>query len=479
MHLYTFNPFDKDNYLIKLKTREFKDLYYKNVGNLKKYPIYVSMLVDGVRSFGKHEHGFDGVDGNVAALLEEKLNATFVYIENNKSNSSSSKVNSEDFLTKDIADVKHERANLSMNSRWLYVQDMIENTNSYEQNNLCVIVPKAKQIPSFYNLFYTMQAETWIVAIFFVIIIIFVYFVIQMLNKRVNKREKDELNLGIIDIMFYMLQSFFGDSLTKLPKAASLRLIIITWLGYSLIISSAFTGTLISKIAIPLYENDINTIDEIKESGMDIIIRQYVYQTEHIWNLQLFKSLKPQMKYLNKSIFDEYLNKNISGLAFATSDSRADFEIARRGDDKAGRPIYHKINDRLIYFPRGYIATLGSPYIGMINDLLGRFFEGGFNNHFESLAEFKARIKGMIKESDDEQEEDDLDEDDELKVILSMKHLESAFILLFIGLSFSTVIFLGEHLHHRYYSRKKNVIYPNVSINNYHGYMRQWRQKVK
>lgn len=481
IQLYSYNPFDTENYFIKLHPREFRDLYYRNLGNLHKHHIYVSMFVDGVRSFGKSEHGFDGVDGNVAELLEDKLNATFVYLEDegNVTKTTILGFSSNESLTDDVADVMNERANLSMNSRWLYEQYMIENTNSYEQNNLCVIVPKARQIPSFYNLFYTMEAETWIVSILFVIIVTFVYFVVQVANKRVARAKEDELELNTVEILFYMLQSFFGDSLTRLPKSASLRLIIITWLSYSLIISSAFTGTLISKIAIPLYENDLETIDELKESGMDILILDYVYQTGRIWDSQLFERLKPYLKFMNKSQYDEYLVKNTTGMAFALSDSRADFEMARRGDNKAGRPFYHKMRDCLIYFPRGYIATIGSPYIGMINDLLGRFFESGFHNYWEDMAQFKARIKGMISESDEEEEDED-EEDEEIKVILSVKHLESAFYLLFIGLALSIAAFIGEHIYFYYSEKKKNrVIYLNPNLAIKYGYIGHLRQKAQ
>lgn len=479
VQIYTYNPFDPSNYFIKIQPRQFQDVYYRNLGNLHKHPVYVSMYVDGVRSFGKDEHGFDGVDGNVAELLEEKLNATFIYLEGeeNSTNTVFLGMASNNSLINDVVDVVNERANLSMNSRWLYEREMIENTNSYEQNNLCVIVPKAKQIPSFYNLFYTMKAETWIASILFIIIVTLVYFVVQISNKQVDRRNSEELELNLIDIWFYMLQSFFGDSLTRLPQSASLRLIIITWLSYSLIISSAFTGTLISKIAIPLYENDLESITELRDSGMDILILDYVYQTRHIWDASLFETLNGQFRSMNSSQYDRYLNINTTGMAFALGDSRADFEMARRGDNKAGRPFYHKMQDCLIYFPRGYIATIGSPYIGMINDILGILFEAGFNKHWEEMAQFKARIKGIISESDEEEEDED-QEDEEIKVILSVQHLESAFYLLFIGLAISIVAFIGELVYHFYSERQKNrVVYLNPNLAVRYGHIVHLRQR--
>lgn len=481
VHIYTYNPFDPDNYFIKIHPRHFRDVYYRNLGNLHRYPIYVSMYVDGVRSFGKSEHGFDGVDGNLAELLEEKLNASFIYLDKEESNSTTA-VSFLGFVANEsridvIDDVINERVNLSMNSRWLYEQAMIENTNSYEQNNLCVIVPKAKQIPSFYNLFYTMEAETWIVSILFIVIVTMVYFIVQVSNKRVDRTNNTDLEMNLVDIWFYMLQSFFGDSLTRLPRSASLRLIIITWLSYSLIISSAFTGTLISKIAIPLYDNELEKIDQLKESGMDILILDYVYKTRQIWDATLFETLKDQLRFMNKSEFDKYLIKNTTGMAYALSESRADFEMARKGEDKTGRPFYHKMQDCLIYFPRGYIATIGSPYIGMINDILGRFFEAGFNKHWEEMAHFKARIKGLISDGDEEGEDED-EEDEEIKVILSVQHLESAFYLLFIGLSLSIVAFIGEHIYYYYMEKKRNrVVYLNPNLAIKYGYISHFRQR--
>ncbi|XP_063697097.1 uncharacterized protein LOC134828074 [Culicoides brevitarsis] len=460
LQAFTYNPFDPANYFIALNPREFQDLFYRNLGNLHKHPIYVSMYVDGVRSFGKDEHGFDGVDGNVAELLEEKLNATFIYVDD-ETNSFRLFLGSSS-----NDDVMPAKANISMNSRWLYNQDMIENTNSYEQNNLCVIVPKATQIPSFYNLFYTMEAWTWVAAIVFTFTITTIYFVVQVSNKRFVDRGKGELELSVIDIFFYMLQSFFGDSLTRLPRSISLRLVIITWIFYAMIITTAFTGTLISKIAVPLYENDMETIEELANSEMDILILDYVYQNRDIWDLELLERLKPQMRAKNKTEYDRHLIRNTTGLAYALSDSRADFEIARRGDNKNGRPFFHKLRECLIYFPRGYIATIGSPYIGMINDLLGRFFEAGFNQYWEDMAQFKARIKGIILDTEEEEEaEEEEEEEKEVRVILSVQHLESAFYLLGIGLAISTGIFIAEHITYRYQEKQKNkVVYLNRKL---------------
>lgn len=474
IHFYTYDPFTEGNPFIKLKVRSFKDLFYSNLGNLHKTEVIISMTADGVRSFKKdHSKGFDGIDGKLTELLEEKLNATFIYKEPTNETYISTYLDDINItLTEGIVDVMFNRVNMSMNSGWIYQQDGIENTNSFEQNNLCVIVPKATQVPTFYNLFYTMEVETWIVATLFITIVTTMYIIMQYLNKKVSRID-NELEMNWVETHFLILQSFFGDSLTKLPKAVALRLVIISWLFYSLIISSAFTGILISKLAIPLYENDLETIDELKESGMEILIPDYMYQMRHVWNPELFESLKPQLRPMSIEKFYEHLKQNKTNVAYAIRSFRAEYEITRMFDKKTGRPLYHKMKQCLVYFPSAYVATKGSPYIGMVNDWLSWFIEAGFMRHWEEMAQFSARIKGLIADEEELEEAEEV-EDEEVKVVLSIEHLQSAFILLSIGLICSILVFFGELIWHYYEEKRQNkIVYINKNLAIRCGYLKK------
>lgn len=459
--IYTYNPFDNQMPFIPIKNWVGVDIFDSNTSiNMHKQELTVSVTPNNntlIRT--ENPRKFEGIDGRFASLLEKKLNATFVYV-----TEPDGEILLNETATGAIASVIEGRVNISINSRVLnahYYAGKVEFTKAFQSENLCVLVPKAEQLPQFYNLFYTMEIPTWIAAILVTFFATFAYKVVQDKNKNLKSLE-DDLQLNWIETFFMILQSFFGDSLTRLPNSSPPRLVVITWIMYSVIISSAFTATLVSKLTFPQYENEIDTLEELHESGLEIIVRQmYVHSMRPAWDQQLFKKLKHQFHPMYARDYYDHLYRNSTTVAYAMKEIQADYELARMYNKVTGRPLFYKMQQNLVPSCRGYIVTLGSPFLGDISDLYLRFEESGFFVHWKEMADFHARIKGFIlddEEIEEQEEEEDEDEAHKEKVQLGIEHMQSAFMLLGFGLMLSFMIFVGEIIFTIYLNTKMNKV---------------------
>lgn len=362
-----------------------------------------------------------------------------------------------------MADVTEDRAEFSFNGRFLnpdFQENHVETTNSYERDDMCVVVPKAGFKPTFYNIFRTMSRTTWVCAIAMAFITVTVFNMIQSLQRKwYTKRNLNEIKrMTWLDTFMMMNQSFYGASIGKLPTTLPLRLIFAGWIFYSFLMTSSYTGKLVSKLALPQYLDDIETLQDLKESGLEIVVESsFVPILEENLDYEFWKSIRGRITSLKPKAFKAHFNENKTNAAYAMENHRADYAVFRNYDKVTGRPRYQKMSDCLIYYPKTYIVGQGSPYLGRVNELISRFYEVGLVQYWEQLSEFQATIKGEIID-EDEEEENDEDEDEDIKVILSIEHLQGAFYILAIGLGASFVVFIIEIFWARYVDYKRSLV---------------------
>lgn len=440
VYSFTYHPYTSNGFkLINLSERSCTEYFFEKLTNLFGHRIKISMLTDNIKSVKSENGKYKGTDGYLASTIEEILNATFEYITPNK-NSYGAFINNT--ATGGLADVIYRKADMSFNNRFLnpaFLDYNVETTNSYKQENVCIMVPKATRKSTFYNLFYIFTIPAWLSIIFLIFFVTGTLKIYQTIHFRFNQNRNEIKTCSWIEIFFQVLRAFIGEALSVIKTSNTTRLIIGGWILYSFLITSSFSGKLVSKLVNPLYGAEIETFEQLFESELNIVLSEGIHLVAKAQvDKEIYEKLKPRFVYVaeqDEAYFHFINNKSIS--AHISNMYRLDIYL-QKNFDSTGRSHYHIMRECLIYFPSTYITSEGSQFLGRINDLISRFHETGLVSHWEMLTNINTKVSGEIVELNDDEEEE------EFKVILTIDHLQSAFYLWILGIFISCLAFCWE-----------------------------------
>lgn len=342
-------------------------------------------------------------------------------------------------------EIVYDRANVSFNTKLMdpalkYDRRLIEPTNSFNWLILGVIVPKAGDHPMLLNLFKAFTYDVWIVIIAAIICVILVFKCMQKAQHLMSKR-KSMYNFPHVPFMFY--KSFLGDKIyAKIPTANSLRCILGCWFLYSFVITSTFTCKLKSSLVMPESLPDINTMDELLHSDLKIVVFQRNVEFIRGSSPELWQKMQPRIINGSFEHFEEQIRKN-KNYAHIVHKYLMSYALSNTFNTVTSRPTYHEMREPVIVSAQVYLAEMGSPFLQRINYLLGLMHQAGLYVHWMEEKLFENALNNRFDGKDMQTKLMEL-EDDEIKIVMTIEHLQMAFYLLALGAVCSAFLFLAE-----------------------------------
>lgn len=395
--------------------------------------------------------------------------------------------------------LKTRRAAISFNaqSRFSVFEESVGMTNSFNRRDICVLVPNSDDDPVYFNLLLTFSGWSWVMLISSILLTPVVFLAVQETRHRFIAPAGSHNRRRIKDIFLMFYQSFFGDTIEQMPSSLVLRIIIISWSLYSLMMTTAFSGKLISSLVQPNRQPHIDSIDALIKENLTLYstnstmfgIRSEVKhmqelpreikeackngsvsgQTCHDYRVQIAKinsrisnlnETIHRLKFIKTSDFLTFIGNNTNQTRYAYVMSRyiARKMIRKHFNKVKGRSNFHLMHECLLHLPLVYYVERGMPYLARINELLSLFRETGFSDYWErdsntngtfsdlnDLDESEEGEDGGSDEDSDEKVTDKAKDDEEqTKIVITMEHLASAFWLWAFGVSASFVAFLVE-----------------------------------
>lgn len=380
------------------------------------------------------------------------MNATFHYFRPTRDFTGSN-------TTGVLGDLFYRFANFGFNAM-SYVpslhEGVVEATNSFERHDICILVPSSAAEPTLYNLLHTMTPLTWAIVIASVCLMIVTYKCVQsrQLSWIEDEAGRERFEYSWLDTISVHFQSFFGDSICTLPTSIPLRVLIWCWCLYSFLITTAFTAKLISSLVLPRHLDDIDTLQALSASPLNVIYPQYLNDT--LWNFladsdaTLLADLRDQMRPVPHDKFFGLLGTERTSNAYVVRNYMAKYIRKKHVDVSNGRSYYHLMHECLVYLPKVYLLEKGSAYVGHVNELLGRFNEMGFMVKWEEETMHRYSLKAggqasLVGDGDDGGDDDGPQvAEADIKVVITVAHLQTAFYLLAMGLLMAAVAFGGE-----------------------------------
>ncbi|EEZ99874.1 hypothetical protein TcasGA2_TC002656 [Tribolium castaneum] len=432
-NLYIYKPFRKTlrswGVINVYKIRKER-IFLNALKNLEGYPLRVKALfrfptaLTGIPENMKNDpihtklykySGFSGVDGNVLGEMAKQMNFSVMLI--NKKQRNFGKTVTKGWLTGSLGYVVYDLVDLVANGMFVTDHENVnfEYTCVYFHDKISVVAPKAARIPQWLAIFKCFQWQTWISFIFTCgVSLLFCFLVVT------KRRVKNTL------VDTFLLLVFDSD---KIHKVKDKNLFLASCLLFNSIVIFTLQGNLVTYFSTKSYYSDINSLKELDKSGLGISTSLPVFH--NYGNSTLIKNLhgKVTNKY-RVSMKQAAFGKNVVALERG-KDAKL---LTLLYVDAEGNPLLHISREAVISYYLSFMVPQGSPYLPQFNFLIMGFFESGlvekwYNDIAASITtSFKFRYTG----------------DERVLKPFSLHDVQSAFIILGIGLSVAILFFVYE-----------------------------------
>lgn len=379
--LFTYNPFlPLSRKIIEIDLNQLDEIKFDKLINLHRYVLRTSIFVrsptamklndvpyalktNPIYSSLSKSFNFGGYDGYVLGNLAEYMNFT-LKLTSVSEQSNYGRIVKGGVHKGTLGDVAYKRIDISGNGMFYGdyndSDDLIEFTIPVNNDMLCVVVPKAQEIPQWIKMFHCFKPKTWI--ILFLICTICILF--WLIVKHDVKRSSSKLVLEIIAIFLTVSIS--------LSTRSYHRIFLAFCMSYTVIITSIFQGSLVKSFSTKSYYDDINTLEDLDQSGLRIGTSLKIFSN----STTLLTSLESKKIWLNISALERAaFYRDVAGVERKQDANLLINTKYKRDDD--GYPLLHLMKECPSSVFIAFIVPNGSPYLNRFNYVLYKFTEAG------------------------------------------------------------------------------------------------------
>lgn len=280
--LFTYDPF-----LVKYNidiTKDSKEELFKQVRNMKGYELKTYHFDEVLKNklVIKEENGkrvYGGMDGKYVSTAVEALNATLI-IHNLSEDFDKSLIDNVDGSADVASGIVYIRASFDLdilfNNVPTYPHYHFDHVFLNERNDFLILVPSGAKIPQYLYLFSIVP----VVVLIPTLGVMFVVSFVTWMSHRLLKVRVDCL-VVLADNWRILLNS----STPNRRRGQHERLLLILWLYFCLIFDTLFTSILTSTLIKPKYYDDIDTLQQLYQTDIKVII--YGYYEDNMMNKYL------------------------------------------------------------------------------------------------------------------------------------------------------------------------------------------------
>ncbi|XP_064114127.1 ionotropic receptor 21a-like [Macrobrachium nipponense] len=393
-----------------------------------------------------------GVDIDVVQALSEALNFSLVY-SRPSDNEMWGWEKDDGNWTGLMGDLQHRRADIGVAD--LYIMEpyfaIIDMSIAYDIEYLCFVNVVPGPLPQWMALGAPFLLNAWIAVLISILagMVLFV-FIVKLGLLSGNESEAPWFQ-DISNLCLYLYASVMNTTLFREPRASHLRIFTVFWSIAFFILASAYKGSLISFLTVPLEQAPIDTHRQLYEKRIDVGSIGYTLKRVMEKNADRFVRLLA-LRYQHVPSTDEGLQRTLKGkYSFLESRGFLDYTIAVYYTDKRGRPSLHAMREYIAPFGIGLAYPKYVPYIEKFNQVIRRLTEAGFAKKWMADIILRSkRAKVMAAETNDQvrvaEGPGEISSTNNVFQPLSLDNLQGGFILLGIGLLLSAVAFVFESL---------------------------------
>lgn len=362
-----------------------------------------------------------GVEMNMLRYISEAMNASVV-LPPRVDNGTDSKLQNGKW-TGSIGDLLYNRSDIAVGA-WCYTLEdslIVDATSSYFIEEFTWFIPRAEMYPRFLSMSRVFAPSVWLL-VFVVMLLAAVLFYLVALSQTA---EDSNTYKHFSNCLFNAWSVVLGVGVREVPRSNLLRGVFSLWLMYSLAINTVFQTYVTSYLVDPGYQHQIDSAEEVIEAGSEVYVADFLQDFLSDGLLNQMKSWRncgsanqclaavsrsPDVVMLSGKVFVEY-----------------------KAEEQSDAFKYHESSRGLFHSHIVMVLKKGSPFLDRINTIIRRLVEGGFPVKFFKDIVVKKNLKPLSKYTNE-------------YVSMSVSHLQSAFVAMFLGMSLSLLLFVGELL---------------------------------
>jgi hypothetical protein len=298
--------------------------------------------------------------------------------------------------------------------------------------------PRAKPSAHWKSLVIIFTPVMW----FFVLIVYLVSSLIFWLLANVKNTVNE--HVSYTNALLCYLQTFsiiLGEAVYVRPNTWYLRLFFILWVFYCLLINTAYQSSLISVLTNPRFEPAVDTVDDLLSSGMS-----YGF----VWRFNIWYNGTNDT--VSRIILNNYTPCPNLDVCLRRIASEQDFAICG-GESHllflsqtqycvSGMPQFLPFKEEVSSLFVTMFFRVGSVFLESFNKVIYRVTESGMVQKF--WTDIELSHIGCISEDGEEGEAEDADGGGSGADVLTVQHMQGAFIMLLLGHAFSICVFVTE-----------------------------------
>ena len=308
-----------------------------------------------------------------------------------------------------------------------------------KMDSMKMYVPIGSPIPNWQALIKTFSPKLWFKVIVAHFLFSIVYFVFQKKDSSIQ-----ELNKGSFISFLYTLQLSLGMPIAINTKSYRFLTLIIICIFYYVQMNTAYKSSLTSFLINPGRQNPIASLEDF--AGSDLNIASMLTRGTKDFNLPVANKSYMGRRVLNLEA--HFINRLVckGDMAIFSLESLVKFALSFT-DKIECKPEYLEFDKQFYYFFKLMRITSNSFFKQRFIALYKRLVTSGLVNKWQNdylLNNSKIFIKEIYTPTE----------------ILTMKHLQGAYYILYFGLFFGIIVFVIE----LFYSRNKNIFRINLLL---------------
>lgn len=319
--------------------------------------------------------------------------------------------------------------------------DVFECTVSYFETYLVWHTPRAKEVAKWKSLFLVFQLDTWLAFIAVCVAAVLLLWRVTLSNSADPLEISTYANIS--KCFSYVWAAVLGVSVPQMPRTTRLRVLFLLWLFYCLHINIVYLTFLTTFLIHPGFEHQIRSVEELVESDVEYGFHEgydkyFNDSTDKLLVNMLHNRKDCAAKGMNCH------NRTVAKGDFAVLETNhyMDYLTANNYVEQSGKPLFYTLKDTFLRNNLVMYLTKGNHLLDMVNNIVTHAVEAGLIDHWWR----NMKISWTLRRAKQIHEKSST---------LTLKDLQSAFVILFLGLGFCLAVFMVEWI--RFYSQKKRV----------------------
>ena len=380
------------------------------------------------------ENYIEYMDDYILKILSEYMNFT---VDAAKPRITSSIEFKNGSITGSLQDIVYDNRDIIMNPKIMKVYKSIDLEYVLpviRYGKCCVVVPKASMMPSWLSMIRFCDKEVWLSFISTCVLCTAFLYCLRTfsLEYETNKKYfKTSASIVVILNVIFPIPFSKLTSIRPLPE----RTLMASCMLYSIAIFNVFEGVLFNFLKNPSSHKEINTLEDILESGLPMFAS----------DMELYDSFKSLDTEISRSLYNRFYvydgNTHIlNNIALYRNETVLITQLAAVQIMETYKRFYrhlHITDECPITYMASYLVPKGSIYLPSINNIVSRLYEGGLTDWWQDKAWDLLYLPYRFHYGKDTKKV-------EILKPFSLEDVFLAFIILLVGLNVGVIIFIIE-----------------------------------